>query len=524
MTEQPGLPSSISPDRSRESEGQYRRMVEMSPDIVLLCDEAGQILYVNFVGAEMLGYSSQQSLLGGNIADIVHPDSLPRFQARLHELMTGMHELPFVEERFKKADHTTFYGEMMAFPFIYQGNHVAHLVIRDSTRRRQAEAAQRRLKRRLLSVSALVVFLLVGSGGYSIYHYTESVKFCGLQCHSVMGTRYVQHRNSTHAHVSCAGCHIGSGAKWYVKAKFSGLHQVYATLTRSYPRPIPAPIENLRPAVETCADCHSPDVFHGNRTLVRRSIPEDGQASDPEVTAVTLYVGGKLNRGRAFVGIHWHADPNIKIEYQAVDRKRSQIAQVRVTGQGGKQIMFNSSAIPAAATDAAWRTMDCSDCHNRVAHRRQTAVQTVDDLILSGAINSPLPDIKKAALASLQATYESSLLARSGILNSLQRYYAVNHPTLSTGDLETIVPLAELLFDQAYAPNVSPELKVDWDTYPDHIGHTNGSGCFRCHDGEHVSADGTVIRQDCDYCHSILADGVRESKIDARFRDVIFAR
>lgn len=108
MTEQPDLPPSLSPDMSRESEGQYRRMVEMSPDLVLLCDEAGQILYVNFVGAEMLGYSSQPSLVGRNIADIVHLDSLPHVQARLKKLMTEMYELPFVEERFTKADQTTF--------------------------------------------------------------------------------------------------------------------------------------------------------------------------------------------------------------------------------------------------------------------------------------------------------------------------------------------------------------------------------------------------------------------------------
>jgi PAS domain S-box-containing protein len=524
MTERIDVTPRTCTENSGESDGQYRRMVEMSHDIALLCDEAGQILYVNFVGAEMLGFNSQQSLVGRNISDIVHPDSLPHIQARLNQLMTEMHDLPFIEERFQKSDHTSFYGEMMAFPFFHQGNHVAHLIIRDSTRRKEAEAVQRRLKLRLLSVSALVVFLLVASGGYFFYHYTESAQFCGLQCHSVMGSRYTQHKNSTHSHVSCAGCHIGAGADWYVKAKLSGLHQVYATLTNSYPKPIPAPIENLRPAVETCEDCHSPQVFHGNRTLVRRRIADDGNASDPIVTAVTLHVGGKLDHNRAFVGIHWHADPNVKIEYQAVDRKRSQIARVRVTREDGKQTLFFSNINTAAAADAQWRTMDCSDCHNRVAHRRQTPEQTVDNLILSGALNGSLPEVKKAALASIQTTYKTLSVAKSGILNNLQHYYAVHHPMLVAKDQEAITSLADILFSQAYAPHVSPELGVYWDTYPDHIGHVNGSGCFRCHDGEHVTPDGNAIRQDCDDCHSILLDGVHESKIDTQLRDVILTR
>lgn len=523
MTESIQPPASGTPATSPDEQSQYRRLVEMSPDIVLLCDESGRILYVNLAGVEALGGDGPRALVGRNLADIVHPDSLARVLARLSELLEEMRELPFVEERFCRLDNTPFYAEMMACPFFHQGAHVAHLVIRDSTRRKLAEAQQRRLKLRLWGTLAFAALLLLGVGGYSTYQYTESTQFCGTFCHSVMSPRYVQHKSSPHARVSCANCHIGAGAAWYVKAKFSGVHQVYATLTKRYANPIATPLENLRPADETCEDCHSPEVFHGNRTRVTRRVPDDGNAADPEVTALNLHVGGNVNRTRPFAGIHWHADPRVKVEYQAADRQRLQIARVRVTREDGTQTLFAAPKSPPSPPGASWRVMDCSDCHNRVAHRRPDAEQAVDSLLLAGDFTSPLPEVKKASLAAIRGRYETQQAARVGIQKSLEQYYEARRPQLSDPERLSIPALAERLYLQAYAPNVNPELKIEWGTYPDHIGHREAGGCFRCHDGEHATASGRTISQDCELCHGILVDGVRESKIDPRVKQVIFA-
>jgi hypothetical protein len=46
-------------------------------------------------------------------------------------------------------------------------------------------------------------------------------------------------------------------------------------------------------------------------------------------------------------------------------------------------------------------------------------------------------------------------------------------------------------------------MNVSWGTYVNNIGHSSGPGCFRCHDDNHKSKDGAVIRQDCDLCHTI---------------------
>ena len=112
--------------------------------------------------------------------------------------------------------------------------------------RRPQQPGQR--KTAALFLLAAVLFSLFSAVGiYQAYHYTESVEFCGLTCHKVMKPEYTAYQASPHARVRCVNCHIGPGAGWYAKSKLSGLYQVYAVLADVYPRPIPTPIENLRP-------------------------------------------------------------------------------------------------------------------------------------------------------------------------------------------------------------------------------------------------------------------------------------
>ncbi len=96
-------------------------------------------------------------------------------------------------------------------------------------------------------LGSAVIILLTTLGSYQAFHYTESNKFCGTLCHKVMSPEYITYHQSPHAKVNCVECHVGSGANWYVKSKLSGLHQVYAVLTHSYPTPIATPgTRNLR--------------------------------------------------------------------------------------------------------------------------------------------------------------------------------------------------------------------------------------------------------------------------------------
>jgi len=67
-----------------------------------------------------------------------------------------------------------------------------------------------------------------------------------------------------------------------------------------------------------------------------------------------------------------------------------------------------------------------------------------------------------------------------------------------------------------FAQNIFPLMKVSWQAYPDNIGHLYFSGCFRCHNANHVSDSGKTIRHDCAMCHDIGIQGYTGEWVGSR--------
>ena len=163
----------------------------------------------------------------------------------------------------------------------------------------------------------LLAFVMVSSvGSYKAYEYTDSVQFCGLTCHTVMHPQYTAHQLSAHARVTCAECHVGSGASWYVKSKFSGARQVFAAAFNTYPRPIPTPVHNLRPAQDTCEQCHWPRKFYGAQLKVFTHYSSD-EKNTPRQVRLLIKTGGGDPATGAPEGIHWHMNIANQIDYVA---------------------------------------------------------------------------------------------------------------------------------------------------------------------------------------------------------------
>ena len=93
---------------------------------------------------------------------------------------------------------------------------------------------------------------------------------------------------------------------------------------------------------------------------------------------------------------------------------------------------------------------------------------------------------------------------RSTIAAAIRSYYDEEQPEIAVAKSDSIDQAGRTL-GEIYSTNVFPEMKVTWGTYPDHIGHQDFPGCFRCHDDGHTTEDGETISQDCFTCHSLLA-------------------
>ena len=364
-----------------------------------------------------------------------------------------------------------------------------------------------------VAVATVLNLLIVGTASYRGVEYMDSVSFCGTTCHRVMDPEYTAYQNSPHSRVACVECHIGPGAGWFVRSKLSGLRQVFAVTFHTYSRPIPSPVKYLRPARETCEQCHWPQRFTGDKFLVNTSYKDD-EKNTPQTDVLVLKVGGRTWQGS--VGIHGHhLSDSARIRYISTDAERMTIPAVYYTDDSGKTTEFISTDAKPTQQQldkGDHRVMDCVDCHNRPTHAFDLPENAVDKQMSGGQISTGLPYIRKEAVEVLKVNYPNRDVAQQSIAREIDKFYQTNYPAIYQAQ-RTSVEQASAEVAKIYLRNVFPDMRVTWGTHPNNIGHNDSPGCFRCHDGSHTSADGQTIPNDCSTCHQILAAGEVKPKV-----------
>lgn len=345
-------------------------------------------------------------------------------------------------------------------------------------------------------------FLLLSAfGSYQTYHYAESNSFCGQVCHSAMNPEWVAYQRGAHARVDCVACHVGSGVEHFIKAKLNGTHQLIAYTLDNYNRPIATPVKNLRPAKDTCEQCHSPDKFVGNVELNYEHF-----LSDKKNTAYTARLLLHVDTGRPGGqrgGIHWHAMESTRVEYYATDDKRQDIPWMRVTdAKDGTTRVFRTDKFTGEPPADKIRTMDCMDCHNRPAHVFPTANDAVENAMALGTLSPKLPNIKRVAV---QAMTQDAIATDAVAAEKIGAFLRTKYPDPA---LANDVSAATATVQSLFATTIFPERKADWRVYPNNNGHKDWAGCFRCHDDKHKTDAGKIPKaNDCTTCHTLLTQG-----------------
>jgi nitrate/TMAO reductase-like tetraheme cytochrome c subunit len=376
----------------------------------------------------------------------------------------------------------------------------------------------------LIFISGTIVFLFISAlGSYEAFHYTESTEFCGTLCHTVMQPEYTAYQNSAHARVRCVECHVGAGADWYVKSKMSGLYQVYAVIANVYPKPIPTPISNLRPARETCEQCHWPQKFYSRQLKSEKHFLTDEMNSEWDISLV-MKIGPSNNAKGLESGIHWHINPEVKIEFVSLDDKEQQIPWVRYTNKKtGEEKVFideNLKFSPKMLDTLKIRTMDCIDCHNRPSHVYNPPAFFVNNALSRGEIPVTLPGIKNLSMDICDEKFTTTDSAMMNIETKIKEFYQENYPEIADTD-KALINKAIVGLQKEYKKNIFPEMAVRWDEYPNNIGHLEFMGCFRCHSDTHEAKSGEVISKNCNLCHTISAQGPTDNLQTANYNQAL---
>ncbi len=125
----------------RETEERYRRLVELSPDAIVV-HRGGVVTFANGRAVRMLRARNAADVVGRSVLQFVHEDSRPSVLDRLQRLREGR-EVPPLEEKLVRLDGSVVEVEVTAAPFAVEGEAAAQVVIRDITDRKATEHALR---------------------------------------------------------------------------------------------------------------------------------------------------------------------------------------------------------------------------------------------------------------------------------------------------------------------------------------------------------------------------------------------
>ncbi|MFL7810806.1 MAG: hypothetical protein AB8I80_19365, partial [Anaerolineae bacterium] len=285
-----------------------------------------------------------------------------------------------------------------------------------------------------------------------------------------------------------------------------------------YTRPLETPLSSLRPASATCEQCHWPAYFYPVRAYVDYDYGRDEQNLLTR-TLVPLKIGnGERNPPGYGPGIHWHIER--PIYYVAADAERQQIVWIQATVDGDTREyrLAGSDVTNQQISTGDRREMDCMDCHNRATHIIEKPAEAIDKAMATGRIAPDLPFIKQQGVLALEVTYQDQEEANKAI-SSIINFYRKSYPDLYAARARDVTDAVEQLLT-IYEDTHFPHMNVYWDTYPNNVGHTDSAGCFRCHDGAHITDDGRVIPADCNLCHAIPQVSVGDELLPAVELDV----
>lgn len=120
-----------------ESEERYRYMIDHSPDAILVHAD-GRFVFANQAAAELLAAESPSALVGLPIETIVHPDYRELVGDRAALEQHGQ-AVPLLEEKFIRLDGREIFVEVAGMPVKYENRAAGQIVVRDISRRKEAE-------------------------------------------------------------------------------------------------------------------------------------------------------------------------------------------------------------------------------------------------------------------------------------------------------------------------------------------------------------------------------------------------
>lgn len=138
-------------DGLRENEERYRKLVELSPDAIVV-QSSDEIVFINSAGLRLFGAGQLDEILGRAIWDFAPPELHGLVKERYHAMAVWKSKAPFLEQRLMSLKGKLLDVEIATVPITYKGVASIQAVIRDVSMRRSLEDALESERRKLDSI------------------------------------------------------------------------------------------------------------------------------------------------------------------------------------------------------------------------------------------------------------------------------------------------------------------------------------------------------------------------------------
>jgi hypothetical protein len=356
-------------------------------------------------------------------------------------------------------------------------------------------------------ILGLIAFAVLGAGTIVGWEYSNSNAFCANMCHEVHPEEPRAHAESAHARVDCVECHMGRLSTLHLMGlKTTHWRELWGMIV-GYERPLTS--HTLRPSRDHCESCHWPSVVHRDSLSLIKRYATDEESSET-IYRLMLHTGVGAARDKDAQGIHWHIQN--EVNFIATDPQRRDIPWVQVKKADGTVTTYVDATNKLSADELKKhpvRRMECFDCHNAVGHPFENPEDMVDRAIAEGKIDRALPSAKARAVALIEKA--STMIGPEKELRpQIEKLVAQSAPggemDDETRELEKkfATEMTRILVQSSFSHE-----GLSWKSFADHSGHKDSAGCFRCHNGKHLSETGDSIRLQCTLCHD-LPQVVRE--------------
>jgi hypothetical protein len=269
-----------------------------------------------------------------------------------------------------------------------------------------------------------------------------------------------------------------------------------------YERPLSA--HALRPSRDNCEGCHWPLAEHHDSLAFKKRYATDEESSET-INRILIHTAVGIPRVANAKGVHWHVEN--EVTFVATDPQRREIPWVQVKDKDGKVTTYADVTKKTTEADLAKhekRRMECFDCHNQAGHPLSSPENLVDDAMARGNIDRE--QVKSAKARAMVLIEQTGKLA--GPYEELKpKIAALVAASTPKGEMTVEQRAAEKNFQaemtRILATTSFNRPELSWKSFPDHNGHKDTPGCFRCHDGKHQTEKGQAIRLQCTLCHDL---------------------